>query len=214
MQKNNLTTGEIFESLITVLINYDRNKDVLHKTPHRRFLDLALVPVLIKNIDIENSYEFIDSACINDMDISFDLFMDIAYFNYRRKMGTRMFSMFDYIKPFEDELCSESLDCVDYIPDISKGLYVVSNKYLMYGAAAMCNDELLELIGRYFKTDYYIIPSSINEILVFPKDEFINEDDCKEMIRTVNTFALGSPDQYLSDNLYKYVLSDKKIYIA
>ena len=53
MQKNNLTTGEIFESLITVLINYDRNKDVLHKTPHRRFLDLALVPVLIKNIDIE-----------------------------------------------------------------------------------------------------------------------------------------------------------------
>ena len=85
MKKNNLTTGEIFESLITVLINYDRNKDVLQKTPHRRFLDLALVPVLIKNIDIENSYEFIDSACINDMDISFDLFMDIAYFNYRRK---------------------------------------------------------------------------------------------------------------------------------
>ena len=47
MEKRKITTDELFDSLITVLINYERNKDILSETPHRRFLDLALVPVLL-----------------------------------------------------------------------------------------------------------------------------------------------------------------------
>lgn len=53
MQKNNITTGENFDSLITVLMNYDIHKDVLSETPHRRFLDLALVPVYLNGISDE-----------------------------------------------------------------------------------------------------------------------------------------------------------------
>ena len=122
--------------------------------------------------------------------------------------------MFDYMKPFEDELYSENLEYVEAVPDMSRNLYVISNKYLLYGAAAMYNEELLDQVGRYFKSDYFIIPSSINEILVFPAEYHIDEDDCKEMIKYVNTYGLDSPGQYLSDNLYKYVYSERKIYIA
>ena len=214
MRKDNITTGEMFDTLITVLINYDRYKDILQKTPHRRFLDLALVPVLINDFYIENSYEFIDNSCIENMDIDSELFMDLAYFNYGRKMGTKVISMFDYMKPFDNELYSENLSYVEASPDISKSIYILSNKYLLYGAAAMCNKELLDQMGRYLKSDYYIIPSSINELLIFPDEYLIGEADCKEMIKYVNTYGLDSPGQYLSDNLYKYDASEQKLYIA
>lgn len=46
--------------------------------------------------------------------------------------------------------------------------YVLSNRIKYLGAGAIMNNELLESIGRLLGRDYFILPFSVHELLIFP----------------------------------------------
>lgn len=81
------------------------------------------------------------------------------------------------------------------------GMYYVRAEH--YGAAAIANptvrDTILERIGN-----YYIIPSSIHEVLAFPEEE-IDPEEINNMIKEVNSDeSCISEDEILSDHAYYY----------
>ena len=210
MEKRKITTDELFDSLITVLINYERNKDILSETPHRRFLDLALVPVLLNKK--ENSYEYVSESLIRDYKLDCDKIIDFAYLNHIRTLGIQFRSMFDiFMKIIPDEAFMEQSDNPFDIS--SKNTFVLTNKYMLYGASLLYNKELLEMIGSLFKKDYYIIPSSVNEIIIFPNIEYNEVSEIKDLIRMVNENVLESEDLFLSNSLYKYKINYNSIAI-
>ena len=210
MEKRKITTDELFDSLITVLINYERNKDILSETPHRRFLDLALVPVLLNKK--ENSYEYVSESLIRDYKLDCDKIIDFAYLNHIRTLGIQFRSMFDiFMKIIPDETFMEQSDNPFDIS--SKNTFVLTNKYMLYGASLLYNKELLEMIGSLFKKDYYIIPSSVNEIIIFPNIEYNEVSEIKDLIRMVNENVLESEDLFLSNSLYKYKINYNSIAI-
>lgn len=71
-----------------------------------------------------------------------------------------------------------------------------------YGSGVLAStvilEELREEIG-----DYYIIPSSLHEVITIPKSMGDQVKGIKEMIREVNTTVVDQQDR-LSDNLYSY----------
>ena len=210
MEKRKITTDELFDSLITVLINYERNKDILSETPHRRFLDLALVPVLLNKK--ENTYEYVSESLIRDYKLDCDKIIDFAYLNHIRTLGIQFRSMFDiFMKIIPDETFMEQSDNPFDIS--SKNTFVLTNKYMLYGASLLYNKELLEMIGSLFKKDYYIIPSSVNEIIIFPNIEYNEVSEIKDLIRMVNENVLESEDLFLSNSLYKYKINYNSIAI-
>ena len=58
-------------------------------------------------------------------------------------------------------------------------------------------------MGSALNTDFYLIPSSIHEIIIIPDNGNVNEEVMNKMIRTVNSEHL-SPEEVLSDQLYRY----------
>lgn len=79
--------------------------------------------------------------------------------------------------------------------------HIVTNKDGRYGAASIIKAKLeLETL---FHDGYYIIPSSIHEMLVLPIDQGVDDTDLENMIGEVNTYVLDEKD-YLSDHLYKF----------
>lgn len=87
---------------------------------------------------------------------------------------------------------------------------VVTNKYKLFGASAIYNKEILKEVADKYKSDLYILPSSIHEILLIP----ISIGDKKEidsMVREVNETQVD-PQEVLSNHAYIFRRDTMEIY--
>ena len=102
-----------------------------------------------------------------------------------------------------------------YESDMDKLMYplVLSTKTRMYGASWICFkdklDKFVDLIGE----DFYIIPSSIHEILLVPCSYIEDPIEMKRMILEVND-AVVDPTEILSYNVYKYYRAIKDVVLV
>lgn len=82
-------------------------------------------------------------------------------------------------------------------------LYVVSTEDKVVGASAILYngvvDKLRELIGE----DFYILPSSIHEMLVVPKCMYAGPEELKDMVSYINSTTVDDEDK-LTDSVYTY----------
>lgn len=80
-------------------------------------------------------------------------------------------------------------------------MYILTNKDEVNGAGLIFNDMILEDIRKKIG-DYYILPSSIHEVIIVPI--FGNErEGLSDMVKEVNETAV-SIDERLSDHAYMY----------
>ena len=70
-------------------------------------------------------------------------------------------------------------------------------------------DVLAELAGK-LGSSFFIIPSSVHELILVPFRKDISVSALKNMIYEVNHTQLG-PEDVLSDSLYAYDGNDKRI---
>lgn len=99
----------------------------------------------------------------------------------------------DAIENVKDDVVINNM--ADMIPFEVEGMYVVTNKNMMYGAIAglFIKDKMNEI----FKEGYKVIPSSIHELIVITN----SDESCNEIINSVNTECLNE-EEYLSDHEY------------
>ena len=81
-------------------------------------------------------------------------------------------------------------------------MYVISNENMLFGASAMLDENLLEQLSEKCQGDYFIIPSSVHEILAVPQMGQTYEE-MEDMISSVNREVVSS-EEYLSDRCYKF----------
>lgn len=87
--------------------------------------------------------------------------------------------------------------------------YVLKNgKQESNGAMAMCQDWVLEKIAEAFGTDFFILPSSIHEVLVMSTDMHLSLDELLQMVKEINRNEVRK-DEWLSDRVFLYSDFDK-----
>ena len=89
-------------------------------------------------------------------------------------------------------------------------MYVVTNKKRYYGAACIVYPNVLEEIGDLLQEDYYIIPSSVHEILFLPASQCIDSEALNTIIEDVNRSQVEDED-WLSDHTYLYQRAQKRL---
>lgn len=71
------------------------------------------------------------------------------------------------------------------IPDVPDTMFVLTNDTKVNGAAAILNDdtrqEIADKVG-----DFYVLPSSVHETLIIPKDAGMELRDLEQMVQEVN----------------------------
>ena len=98
------------------------------------------------------------------------------------------------------------------LEQIENPFLVVTSKNHINGAVGILDtDELLE-ISEMIGDDLYILPSSIHECLLLPKDK-MDIQDLMEMVADINEREVA-PEERLSDNVYEYLAATKEIVIA
>lgn len=102
---------------------------------------------------------------------------------------------------------------IPVLPPEEDYMRVLTNRSRMYGAAVMTDEVLLESVADDFGSDFFIIPSSVDECMAVPTSLDVPIDALKSMINEVNRNVISETD-FLSDNLYRYTRATKTVEIA
>lgn len=185
------------------LINYEMNRDLLKEIPHKRYLDLAIVcycnivddrigkgTILIRNEHLEiwkKEKDILIRDSLKNMPVMFP---------------PDLINMADLLKELYDD--PAQLIC-GKLP-----MYVLTTKARMYGAAAILYSGRLEAIAREVEDDFYLLPSSIHEIIILPKKYGTDEEYLSQMVDEINHEQLDL-EEILSNHAYLYSNLTKEI---
>ena len=96
------------------------------------------------------------------------------------------------------------------MPDIPDTMYVLTNDTKVNGAAAILNDDIRQEIAEKVG-DFYMLPSSIHETLIVPKDAGMEFKELEQMVQEVNQTQVA-PGERLSDHVYEYDAKEHELF--
>lgn len=188
------------------LVNYRLNEDMLKDVPHIKIMDLAILFYIPfdKIGDIEATVLVNKRLMETYEKTEYDL-----YENALCQMEAPMvLSMSDMLKI----VMEEDFDCESFNIEEDK-MYVLTNARKQHGAALMLNKENLKRIAEEKGLmKFYILPSSVHEVLIVPENESELEK-LRDMVNTVNIENV-LPEEILSDKVYIYDYLTNEIRIA
>ena len=82
-------------------------------------------------------------------------------------------------------------------------IFVLSNDQAMQGASLITLPDLLDQIGDILQDDFYILPSSLHEVIIVPQNTQMTLDELSEMVHSVNESQVATED-LLSDKVQHY----------
>ena len=195
MIREQLTQREEILNRVTLRpINRERNTVFLADKPYIKLQDLAFYPVIEVNpyMACDITYEFCKS-----MDLSGKEVLEIATMNLMEQKPV-IFSMADMLFK-ENMISAEEFQKSKAIP-----MYVISNSQKYFGAAHIMNLDVMESLQNIFQGEFYILPSSVHELIAVDPKKFDQPDaEYEKMVREINRSEVAYEEQ-LSDHIYRY----------
>lgn len=190
--------------IIFKVIHYESNRELLRQAPHFRFLDLAVVfSCLLLDTPNGNATILILNSHMEYWNVTKEQLFAAATANTPALLPFQICPI--------DELLEEIMpgavpaELKDAVP-----LYVMSNPSNLNGAAALLYPEYIQDFAREKGCDFYILPSSVHEILLMPAEPDIDPDALTMMIRQVNENHVQK-DEILSCHPYYYSREKQEI---
>ena len=181
--------------IIFKLINADKNKELLMEIPYRRFHNLAICYCYyVEGIkDSDNGTILIRNEHLNSWNILEDELYNCAYENTNNVAPALYHNMKDIISSmYGADICMDNVR-----------MGVVTNKSKFNGAYALLYIDKMREFADILGEDYYIIPSSIHELIIVPKSACDNVKELLNMVVQVNRTEVSAED-YLADSIYAY----------
>lgn len=198
--------------IIYRLVSYRRNEDALQKIPHIPFLDMAITfhCLILEQEDgigsIMVSLNLQDKWGLNTKEL-----FQIAQENTPCLFPKQICRMEELLH----EMIQESDNGQELIHKFGKSRkgknwlnpYVVTNQKGINGATVILYPDCLKELAEICQGDFYVLPSSIHEVIVIPVKPNILAGHLGEMVREVNQNCVEI-DEILSDHVYRYSKPD------
>lgn len=185
------------DSLRLKLINYQKNEVFLEQVPFVKFLDLALVCYSrFPEPDIADGVIVVKKKHLELWKVTQEQLFEQALGNSRRQEKELFAPMFDLMCSLQDAK-PEDLELEE-----DPKLYVLTNQSCLFGAAALYYPGVLFECANQLESDFYILPSSVHEVL-FLKTEDGEVERLRKMVEEVNKERILEED-VLSDHVYRY----------
>ncbi|MCM1287015.1 MAG: DUF5688 family protein [Clostridium sp.] len=185
---------DIQDHIFLKLINFEKNQEILADCPYIRYEDLAITfRILVKSDD-----SGIASACMHNREFD-KLNMDIDSLYQIAKENTR--KLFPPVLQRLDKMIFDKCSDINVLPD-GIGLYVLTNNQGINGAVYMLYEDILCEFAKEHGS-FYILPSSIHEVILFPRELDEEREELSEMVTEINRYVVADTE-YLSDSVYFY----------
>ena len=187
---------KIKENIFCKLVNREMNQELLRDVPSVSFLDLSVVFICaVKNEEFGTGSVLIREEHRKHWKVSKELLYEYARENTFRLRPFELKSMEELI---EDLVEPEERNLLKEIP-----MYVLSNRDRVFGAAGILYDRILSSAGARLEEDFYVLPSSVHEVILVPGHVAGSEKELHTMVHEVNHTQV-EPEEVLSENVYHY----------
>ncbi len=191
-----LGSWENAQSRLTVrLINSAWNQKFLQDIPHRNLLDLSFVAYMdfVKSADGVVGMA-VTSGMIQKWGIDDETLFQTALSNLHKEEFI-IRDMEEVIQALREEKRK---------PTPYDGInYVMTNTERLFGARGMLRTDLLTQFAETVNADLYILPNSINDIILTPAIKELTDEDLNDMMAVIKVFNKPEQDS-LSDNMYLF----------
>lgn len=209
------------------LVNREANKKLLQDRPFSPVEDLAVT----YHIMIKSSGDGIGSIAITDG--MMNLYgVDAAALHEQAMANMEKLSptvirplneiMVDLMLPgfmqeheVSEAVARENLETAiqGIVSEDAPEIICVSNACGINGAACIVSPEVQKKVAEKIGGDYYVLPSSVHEVLAVPKMEDVHCAALQDMVQSVNGSEVKE-DEVLSGRVYEYNAKDRVFRIA
>lgn len=209
-EKINLEDYTVVKDCLSVqLINTKANQRMLSEVPHKQMEDLSVICRVEFPFGDE---EGIGSVKVTDnllkmWGVDMETVYQTALENSEKNMPPVLMSMGEILV----ELTNDNYKALNLLEhngtaDMDGGMYILTNPLRLDGAAVLTYPQLPEQLRKVFPQGYYILPSSVHEMIIVPKRDGVVPRELGKMVREVNQQELEK-EEVLSDRVYEF---DKK----
>ncbi|MCR5201909.1 MAG: DUF5688 family protein [Lachnospiraceae bacterium] len=198
---------DVKDKIVMRLVSKDKNEKLLSECPNVDFLDLSIIFYVVVE------YRKEDMACLrvnNEIlkawDIPLKKLYKRAFKNTQKMFKGKVVRINDMLKasfnkhpgcPIEDEELKALLN------DEEINMFVITNENNINGACMFLYDEVRDKLKEIFDNSFYILPSSIHEVIAVKKDSNDKIDELLQIVREINRTVVDK-EEFLSDNIYEY----------
>lgn len=206
------------DKIVPRIVNRESNEERLQDMPHTDMGDLAItyhvdlgsaddgqMSVAINNQMMERYgvkvSDLHEAACANMENITPTTF---------KTMGETLAEIM--VPGYADMSAEQKEEVMADMGLDDPGMYVLSNESKTFGAAALLDTKTMDSI-RDSVGDFYILPSSVHEVLIVPKRDDLDLATLENMVQEVNATQVA-PNEVLSDHVFEYDPETKEVFRA
>lgn len=194
------------------IINRVRNLKLLQESPHKNYLDLAV----IYQLEFRDRRSYIHSVRITEkllekMGISVDVLHEQAVTNMKKRFPCKT-------ELLEDVLLNQTAFDREHIPNgdqLNLPVYMIQNRQEADGATVLLDKEPFEQLADQLKANLIIFPTSIHEVMAVSETLVpVPILDMRTLLMQVNTGGHIRGDEQLSPHIYRYDRKKEALEIA
>ena len=210
-----LNYEDVKDKLFIRVSSAEANKEVLEIVPHQLKEDLAITyhVAVGKNQDGLSSM-LITNEMMKEYGVTQEQIHEDAMKSSPRVMVPEVSSigvLIDEIyqknilmlTPDEREMLLETLQESSEMPTF----FVVTNTERIDGAGVIFYPEFMDNMGELLGNDFFILPSSIHQMLILPDDGQVDAEMLRDMVKEVNATQVA-PAERLTNDVYHFDTKD------
>ena len=196
------------------VINMEKNQEVLKNIPYTQIADLALVYRIFVD---QNACALINNNMLKRYGISKEQLHSDAISHDQREKPCFIKKMEEVLKELLKKILQDKEMPKEKREEMKNKLAKVENDpplqmYIagidgVYGASVIARPDFLEKATQLMGGDFYVIPSSIHEVIILKDKHQGSIREIEETIWEENMLNVSEED-FLSNNLYHYDSSD------
>ncbi|WP_026668073.1 DUF5688 family protein [Butyrivibrio sp. AE2005] len=197
------------EKLSMEVVSSGRNAELLKGVPHRNIEDMAVVYRFVLDIDKEGmgsilvTNQLLDSYGITPEQLHADA-LQYAPVMRPAVIQTMAETLLEMMGP-------EAKDMIPVMPE--DPLFVASVPDKTQGAGVIAYQDFMDQAAERVGGDFFILPSSIHEVLLVKDDGNVDINNLEGMVKEVNETQVA-PEDVLTDSVYHYDSKEKLFELA
>ena len=199
--------AEARDRLIVRVMNAERNKELLEDLPHRIVGDIALTyHIMLPAPDGSAGCVAVTSGMMKDFGVGWEELERDALTSSAKMLPMRLTTLGSMVRDLQRMAGGPE----DAEPEERDGPLVLTTMGMLNGAAAIFYPGVADQIADAIKGNYYVLPSSVRELIIIPVEGAADVAELAGMVRTANE-ACVAPEDRLSDMVYLYSAAERAL---
>lgn len=196
------------ERIVFRLVSYEMNREIMKTIPYVQFLDMIVIFYILFRQDEDGIGSVrVTNKLMQQWQLNTEAIFSLAKENTRilfpKKICSMSSLMADMLNGETEPDFEETFNISDLHNKEENEPYVITNEIGINGAAVMLYPDILEEVGLLFGGDYYLLPSSIHEMLAISVETNLSVQELRDMVCEVNKSCVAR-EEVLSNKIYYY----------